>query len=289
MVTPLWKYNMATPVEIQAQIERGWAFFSDLMEKDLVKKASGCGCCGDSLMTCLYNILISLRDRIDLGVYDDTTDKLYTDMMEIIGAGTPEYGPTVDAGPNQSISQPETSITLEGTVTEGDNPIDQIMWVQVSGPSQANIVDPTQAETDVTDLVPGNYIFKLSAIDTANRVASDTTTVSVVAAGMMAYYWNQDDNVMPDISDILMKPSVPFVSGQPIIVPFVDDGYPRYSFVAYLQAEPVKTIWADTVEFWNNGVVGEPGGLFSPYASVDNLRVTVTQYPTQFEYDIRFQ
>lgn len=280
---------MANPEEIQAQIERGWLFFSDLMEKDLAKKASGCGCCGDSLMTCLYNILISLRDRIDLAVYDDTTDKLYSDMMEIIGAGTPEYGPTVDAGPNQSISQPYTSITLNGEVTAGDNPIDQIMWIQVSGPSQATIVSPTQAVTDVEDLVPGGYVFRLSAVDTDNRVASDTTTVSVVAAGMVAYFWNQDDNVMPDISDILTMPSVSFVSGQPIVVPFADNGIPKYSFVAYLQAEPIKTVWADTVEFWNNGTVGQPGGLFSPYVSVGNLRVTVTEYPTQFEYSIRFQ
>lgn len=280
---------MASPVEIQAQIERGWAFHSDLMARDLTKASGGCVTCGDSLTSCLYNILVSLRDRISLAVYDETTDKLYTDMMEIIGAGTPEYGPTVDAGPNKSISQPDTSITLNGVVTAGDNPIDQIMWVQVSGPSQANIVDPTLAETNVTDLVPGNYIFKLSAIDTANRVASDTTTVSVVAAGMLAYFWNQDDNVIPDITDILLKPSVPFVSGQPIVVPFVDDGIPKYSFVAYLQAEPIKTVWADTVEFWNNGTVGEVGGLFSAYVAVDNLRVTVTEYPTQFEYSIRFQ
>lgn len=280
---------MASPVEIQAQIERGWAFHSDLMARDLTKASGGCVTCGDSLTSCLYNILVSLRDRISLAVYDETTDKLYTDMMEIIGAGTPEYGPTVDAGPNQSISQPDTSITLNGVVTAGDNPIDQIMWVQVSGPSQATIVSPTQAVTDVEDLVPGGYVFKLSAIDTANRVASDTTTVSVIAAGMVAYYWNQDDNVMPDITDILLKPSVPFVSGQPIVVPFVDDGIPKYSFVAYLQAEPIKTVWADTVEFWNNGTVGEPGGLFSAYISVANMRVTVTEYPTQFEYSIRFQ
>lgn len=280
---------MASPVEIQAQIERGWEFFSDLMARDLTKAAGGCGCCGDSLTTCLYNILVSLRDRISLAVYDDTTDKLYTDMMEIIGAGDAVYGPVVDAGPAVNISQPDTTATLNGTVTAGDNPIDQIMWIQISGPNAAVITNQTSAVTGLTGLIPGGYVFKLSAVDTAGKVASDTTTVTVTAAGMVAYYWNQDDNVMPDIEDILTMPSVPFVSGQPIVVPFVDDGIPKYSFVAYLQAEPIKTVWADTVEFWNNGTVGEPGGLFSAYISVANMRVTVTEYPTQFEYDIRFQ
>lgn len=289
MVTSLYLIDMATPIEIQAQIERGWKFFSDLMEKDLSKKSGGCQNCGNSLMPCLYNILISLRDRIDLGVYDDTTDKLYTDMMEIIGAGDPVYGPTVDAGPPAEITQPSDSATLYGTVTAGDNPIDHIMWVQVSGPQAAVIDTPTQAETTVSGLVPGNYVFRLSAIDTEGRVASDSTTVTVMAADLFAYYWNQDDNIVPTIEEILLKAQASYVSGQPITVPFEDDGYPRYSGVAYFAGEPQKNQWVDTLEFWNNGMVGTPGDLFSPYTIVSNMRVTITQYATQFDNPIRFQ
>lgn len=240
-------------------------------------------------MTCLYNILISLRDRIDLGVYDDTTDKLYTDMMEIIGAGDPVYGPTVDAGSNQYITQPDDEITLIGSATEGSNPIDQTIWVQVSGPTQANIVDPTNLETLVEGLSPGAYVFRLTAIDTVGKVANDTMTVSVQAADMVAYFWNQDNSMVPDIDDILSSPSVSFVSGQPFSVPFSDDGYPRFSGVAYMSIEPVKTQWVDEVEFWNNGTVGAPGDLFSSYVQVSNMRVAITQYATQFNNAIRFQ
>lgn len=280
---------MASPVEIQAQIERGWAFHSDLMARDLTKASGGCVTCGDSLTSCLYNILVSLRDRISLAVYDETTDKLYTDMMEIIGAGTPVYGPTVDAGPSVNISQPETTATLTGTVTAGDNPIDQIMWIQISGPQEANIVDPTNPTTDITDLVPGGYVFKLSAIDTIGKVASDTTTITVSAAGMVAYYWNQENNTIPPIADILTKSNVSYVSGGSITVPFDSSGHPVYSFVAYLSAEPQKNTWVDVDEFWNNGTVGAPGDLFSAYTIVSNMRVTVTEYATQFNNPIRFQ
>lgn len=280
---------MASPAEIQAQLERGWQFHSDLMARDLTKAASGCGCCGDSLTMCLYNILKSLQDRVDLGVYDDTTDKLYTDMMEIIGPGTPVYGPQVDAGAPQVILQPSDSVSMNGTVTAGDNPIDQIMWVQLTGPNQSNIVDPTDPQTVVDGLIPGSYTFRLSAIDTIGKIGSDTTVVTVEAADVVAYYWNQSDNSMPSYADILMKPSVSFVSGNPITVPFVDDGQPMYSFMAYPMSEPQRTQWSDVMEFWNNGTVGEPGGLFAAYITVGGFRVTVTNYKTQFINPIRFQ
>src|SRR5690606_37110971 len=125
------------------------------------------------------------------------------------------YGPTVDAGPPVEITQPTDSAMLSGTVTAGDNPISQTMWVQVSGPQAAVIDDPTNVETAVTALVPGKYVFRLSAIDTDGRVASDMTTVTVVAADLFAYYWNQDDNTVPTIEDILMKSQAAYVSGQP--------------------------------------------------------------------------
>lgn len=280
---------MATPAEIQGQLTRGWQFFSDLMEKDLQKKFNGCGCCGNNLTDCLYNILVALRDRVDLGVYDATTDKLYTDMMEIIGPGNPVYGPNVDAGPDVVINQPIDTALLDGTVTPGDNPITSIMWTQMSGPNSAVIVSPTTAATFVNGLVPGVYVFKLSAIDTIGKLGSDTTTVTVQAANINAYYWVQDDNTIPSYGDIIAMPSTSFVSGQPFEITFPTDIAPKYFFVAYSVNEPAKTQWRDSVEFWNNGTIGEAGGLFNPYVTVGSVRVTVTAYKTQFANPIIFQ
>lgn len=280
---------MATPAEIQAQLERGWSVFLDMKGRDLDKAKSGCGCCGNSLTQCLFLINTGLQWRVDQGVYDDTTDKLYTDMMEIIGVGGVVYGPTVDAGVPQVIEQPNDSVILNGTVTAGDNPIDQVMWIQVSGPSLSNIIDPTSESTQVDGLVAGSYVFKLTAIDTVGKIASDTTVVTVEAADMVAYFWNQSDGSIPSPAFIRSQPSVTFVSGSPIVIPFNDDGVPMYSGVAYASIESVKPVWADVSEFWNNGVVGEAGGLFGAYTASDGLRITVTQYPTQFSNSIRFQ
>ncbi len=280
---------MASPAEIQAQLERGWSVFLDMKSKDIERAKDGCGCCGNSTTQCLFLINTGLQWRVDNGIYDDTTDKLFSDMMEIIGAGTPVYGPTVDAGPSQIIYQPDDDVTMNGTVMVGDNPISQTMWTQLSGPNQANIVDPTSLTITINGMVPGTYVFKLTAVDTIGKIGFDTTTVSLVAANVVAYYWNQPTNVIPSENDIKELPSVSFVSGGDIVVPFAYSEVPAYSFVAYVLAEPSKTTWSDTVEFWNNGVVGEPGGLFSSYVTVGSLRVTVTNYKTQFINPIKFQ
>lgn len=187
---------MASPAEIQAQLERGWSFHSDLMARDLTKAAGGCGCCGDSLTMCLYNILKSLQDRVDLGVYDDTTDKLYTDMMVIIGPSNIEYA--------------------------------------------------------------------------------------------TAYYWSQPDDTIPSYSDILEKDDVGFPEGSGIHVPFNTSETPVYYFLAYPLSEPLKTHWEDTVVPTNFGDIGTGGDLFGAATTVTDLRVIVTNYPTQFDNPILF-
>lgn len=278
---------MASPTEIQAQITRGWKFFSDLMARDLDKKMSGCSSCGDSLTTCLYNILIGLRDRIQLNVYDETTEKLYTDMMEIIGAGDPVYGPTVDAGPNQVIVNPSDPVFLSGTATAGDNPIVTTMWSQVSGPNGASFTNSADLNTGVTGLIAGTYVFMLTATDSIGLTASDTMSMDVLPANAVIYYWNQTGASVPDISDILNSDFVTFVSGSPAEVPFNDEGIPMYSGIAYLLTEPIKNNWKDKVEVWNNGTIGS--GLFGSYVTVSDYRVSITQYPTQFQNPIIFE
>ncbi len=81
-ITPL---NMATPIEIQSDLQFGWNFHLDLSEKEYEKSRSGCITCGNKLWPCLFSILNGLQYRVDQSVYDETTDKLHSDMMLIIG------------------------------------------------------------------------------------------------------------------------------------------------------------------------------------------------------------
>lgn len=76
---------MAAPIEIQQDLERGWDYFSSLSAAEATKAESGCGCCGNKLWPCLFAILNGLQWRVDLALYDNTADKLHSDMVEIIG------------------------------------------------------------------------------------------------------------------------------------------------------------------------------------------------------------
>jgi len=185
-----------TPEQIQSELERGWLFYLGLAERDIEKAKGGCGCCGDKLTQCLLFILVGLQYRVDLDVYDDTTDKLYTDMMEIIGPSNIQYA--------------------------------------------------------------------------------------------TAYYWSQADDTIPSYSDILEKDDVDFPEGSGIHVPFDPSGIPVYYFLAYPLSEPLKTHWEDTVVPTNFGDIGTGSDLFGAATTVNDLRVIVTNYPTQFDNPILF-
>lgn len=185
-----------TPETIQAELDRGWYFYGTLAEKDILKAQEGCGCCGNKLTQCLLFILVGLQWRVDLGIYDDTTYKLYNDMMLIIGPSDIEYA--------------------------------------------------------------------------------------------TAYYWSQSDDIIPSYSDIIEKDDVEFPEGSGIHVPFNPSETPVYYFLAYPLLEPLKTHWEDTVVPTNFGDIGAGDDLFGAATTVTDLRVIVTNYPTQFDNPILF-
>jgi len=86
--------------------------------------------------------------------------------------------PVVSAGSAQTITLPVSSVTLQGSATDADGTIATYQWSQVSGPSNAQITNPTSASTTVTGLVAGTYVFKLSATD--NGGATGSANVSIV-------------------------------------------------------------------------------------------------------------
>jgi hypothetical protein len=86
--------------------------------------------------------------------------------------------PVVDAGPDQSITLPASSVSLSGTATDADG-IKSYSWTKVSGPAQGTIVSPANASTNVTGLVQGSYMFRLMATDNSNATGFDYVVVDV--------------------------------------------------------------------------------------------------------------
>jgi len=86
----------------------------------------------------------------------------------------------VDAGKDQVIVYPENSVTLSASViTYGTATITKYEWTQQDSNASANIATSDQAETLVSGLQPGTYIFEVKITDSNGAVATGNVVVLV--------------------------------------------------------------------------------------------------------------
>ncbi len=90
----------------------------------------------------------------------------------------PNQPPVANAGPNQTIVLPASTVTLSGSGTDPDGTITAYGWIKVSGPN-ATIASPSSANTNVTGLVAGTYVFRLTVTDNLNATATSDVTITV--------------------------------------------------------------------------------------------------------------
>ncbi|HEY0732081.1 MAG TPA: carbohydrate-binding protein, partial [Chitinophagaceae bacterium] len=88
--------------------------------------------------------------------------------------------PTVNAGPDKSITLPTSSVSLSGSASDADGSIASYQWTKVSG-GAATITSPSSASTTITGLVQGSYVFRLTVTDNGGATASDEVSVTVNA------------------------------------------------------------------------------------------------------------
>lgn len=86
-------------------------------------------------------------------------------------------GPVANAGSNQSITLPTSSVTLDGSGSTGT--IVSYQWTKTSGPGTFTITSPTSVSTTVTGLIQGTYVFQLSLNSGAS---TSSVTINVNAA-----------------------------------------------------------------------------------------------------------
>lgn len=101
--------------------------------------------------------------------------------------GAHEYGaggnlsPTANAGTDQTITAPTSSVTLSGSGTDSDGTISSYLWSLVSG-AAVSFDTPTSASTNVSGLTAGTYVFRLTVTDNGSATGTDDITVIVNAA-----------------------------------------------------------------------------------------------------------
>lgn len=131
--------------------------------------------------------LKTLVSNLVAGTYSfrlTSTDSLRTNISSALQVTVlpviPLLPPVVSAGGNQAILLPNSSVTLSGTVARGSGgPLLSILWTQQSGPGKASIASPASTGTRVSGLVSGNYIFRLTATDSAGNTAYDNTAITL--------------------------------------------------------------------------------------------------------------
>lgn len=91
--------------------------------------------------------------------------------------------PTSNAGIDQTITLPTSSVNLTGSGADSDGTIASYLWTEVSGPVAGTITTATTANTTITGLTTaGVYLFNLKVTDNNGAVANDMMQVTVNAA-----------------------------------------------------------------------------------------------------------
>ena len=87
--------------------------------------------------------------------------------------------PAVSAGEDESITLPTNSVVLAGTANDTDGTISSYTWSKITGPSTFALSGETTSTLTASDLVAGNYIFRLTVVDNDGATAFDDVQVNV--------------------------------------------------------------------------------------------------------------
>jgi hypothetical protein len=92
---------------------------------------------------------------------------------------TENVSPLANAGNDLTVVSTTQFVDLNGTGTD-DGKIVSYSWTQISGPSTATILSSDSANTQITNLNEGTYVFELKVTDNDGAVGKDTMKVTVV-------------------------------------------------------------------------------------------------------------
>jgi hypothetical protein len=128
----------------------------------------------------VYQFQLTVTDNLG----NSSKDTVQVTVNAAVPPPPPPTPPTANAGVDQAITLPVSTITLDGSGSKAatGNSISSYGWAQISGPSGDAITTPATVSTTVTALVQGVYQFQLTVTDNLGTITKDTIQVTVNAA-----------------------------------------------------------------------------------------------------------
>ncbi len=125
------------------------------------------------------NNLIEGTYRFRLTVTDDDGATGTDEMIVTVSPAATNVAPTVNAGPDQSITLPVNTVNLTAIATDTDGTIASYAWTKISGPASFTFDNTSSASVNVSNLVAGTYVFRIVVTDDDGATASDQVQVNV--------------------------------------------------------------------------------------------------------------
>lgn len=122
----------------------------------------------EDLLEGIYEFEFEARDDDGASAFDQV-------RITVNGAN---QTPTVNAGADQTVNLPTSSINLIGLASDADGTISSVLWSQQSGPP-ASLTNTSNLTVTINSLIEGSYVFRLTATDNEGASAFDDVTVVV--------------------------------------------------------------------------------------------------------------
>lgn len=121
----------------------------------------------------IYEFELKVTDDKGAGAWD-------TLQVTVTTSSTNNRPPVACSGQYQVITLPVSSALLDGSCSsDPDNNITGFQWTKISGPSSFIFANANAAQTQVSSLVEGTYLFQLQVTDAGGLSSMDTVQVIV--------------------------------------------------------------------------------------------------------------
>jgi hypothetical protein len=92
----------------------------------------------------------------------------------------PNILPVANAGPDQTITAPSSTVNLDGSGSyDPDGILSAYTWVLISGPGAVTINNSNTSNPSVTGLTPGVFLFQLTVTDNSGAGKTDQVYITV--------------------------------------------------------------------------------------------------------------